>query len=105
MVTPPNPKTGSASGTRGGFADSKNPNKLETSVHSKAIKRKQMKTDLTGKKIVEKWKNGHLANLVVIVGLYSRQIVVLIKKKANSMLNLFLELERGRHSSPDLTSK
>ena len=82
---------------RGGFAASQNPKK-GTSVTSKPDERKPKKTELTGKEIVEKWKDGRLANLVDILGSHSRQIVVLIEKKANSMLDLFLEIGERKTS-------
>ena len=67
------------------------------SFTSKAEERKQRKTDLTGKEIAKKWKEGRLANLTDIVGSLSRQIVVLIEKKANLMFDLFLEIEEICH--------
>ena len=94
----------SASGTGGGsaalkcsFAASLN-SKNRTSVTSKSGKKNQKKTELTGKEIVEKWKDGRLANLVDILGSHSRQIVVVIEKKANSMLDLFLEIGERKTS-------
>jgi hypothetical protein len=91
-------RTASAFGARGGFAASQKAIKLGTSTPSKANERKQRKTELTGKEIVEKWKGGRLANLVDILGSHSRQIVVLIEKKANSMLDLFLEIGERKTS-------
>ena len=46
----------------------------------------------------EKRKDGSLANLVDILGLHSRQIVVLIKKKDNAVLVLFLEIVERKTS-------
>ena len=82
---------------RGGFAASQVPNK-GISITSKPDQKKPKKTELTGKEIVEKWKDGRLANLVDILGSHSRQIVVLIEKKANSMLDLFLEIGERKTS-------
>ncbi len=68
----------SASGTGGGsaapkssFAASLN-SKNRKSVTSKSEKRKQKKTELSWMEIVEKWKDGHLANLINILGSHSR---------------------------------
>jgi hypothetical protein len=81
----------SASGTAGGFATSKGGYAAPKGSPATSPK-------LTGKEITEKWKDGRLANLVDILGSHSRQIVVLIEKKANSMLDLFLEIGERKTS-------
>ena len=89
----------SASGTEGRRAAFKCSSAAPpTSVTPKADERRLKKTELTGMEIVEKWKDGRLANLVDILGSHSRQIVVLIEKKANSMLDLFLEIGERKTS-------
>ena len=58
--------------------------------------RKKKKVDLTGKEIVETWKEGRLAPLADIPESLSRQITTVIESTANSMLDLYLEIAQRK---------
>ncbi len=91
----------SASSTGDGFAASSSPSlKRKSNEDEKQVSQKKNKQEieLTGNKIAESIKEGHLVRLADILVSLSRQLTTVIEKQATSMLELYLEISTRKRS-------